>query len=292
MNYRKDLAALSKEFPFDFINNVTGVRDPKHILHFHDCLEINYVTEGYGVNFIEDQEFDMKPGDLYIINNLEHHMAFSDDQTLRMKIILFNPLLIWQSNSFDYEYLTPFFKRSIKFSNCISRENPLSKELAVIIMEIEYEWLYKKEGFRLITKALLMKLLGLLYRHFKLNGEIGCDVKSFHKSYDRIRNVLEYINDNYNKELSLDELAKIAMMNRTYFCSYFKQVMQMTVSDYIQTLRINHVCNYLRTTNREIIEICSDCGFKSLSNFNKLFKQYIKITPSEYRLSQNPNFRL
>jgi len=199
--YRKDFITLPKDFPFNFYNSlVKAGREP--VLHFHDCLEINYVEEGSGVNIIENKQFELRPGDFYIINNLEHHHAFTDGY-LRMKIIVFDPRFIWQNNPFDYEYLTPFYKRNIRFSNCVKKENPFSGKLISIIEEIESEWIEKQEGYRMIIKALLMKLLGVFYRHFKSNDELGEDVIAFHKSYDRIRDVIEYINDNYEKNLTL-----------------------------------------------------------------------------------------
>lgn len=282
MKYRKDLYPLPKDFALIY-NDVRGVRAAEPVLHFHDCLEINYIESGTGINIIEDKKFKLVPGDFYIINNLERHIAVSPDDSLRMKLIVFDPLLIWQHSSFDFDYLKPFFNRSIVFSNCVSRDNPLSPHLFNIICEIEYEWNSKQEGYRLVIKALLMKLLAMLYRHFKISGEISDEINSFHKSYDRIRDVINYINENFQNDLTLDELAKIAHMNKTYFSSYFKRIVQMNASEYVQNLRINYACSLLRTSNKEITEISSLSGFNSISHFNKSFRNYMNMTPKEYR---------
>lgn len=281
---RKDVITLPRDFPFAFYNSeVRAGREP--VLHFHDCLEINYIEEGSGRNIIEDKQYDLKSGDFYIINNLEHHYAFTDS-SLRMKIIVFDPRFIWQNNSFDYEYLTPFYKRNIRFSNCVKKENPLSSELTSIITEIESEWAEKQEGYRMIIKALLMKLLGVFYRYFKSNDELGEDIKAFQKSYDRIRDVIEYINDNYEKDLTLDDLSKVILMNKTYFSTYFKKIMGMNVSDYIEKIRVDSACNLLRTTNASIIDISMKSGFNNVTHFNRIFKKHTGYTPTGFRNSK------
>jgi len=281
MHFKKVIIPLPKDFSFDFSEG-RGIIGDESVLHFHDCLEINYIESGNGVNIIENKRFKLEPGDFYIINNLERHYAYTNGN-LRIKVISFDPKFIWQNSIFDYDYIKPFYNRGIHFSNRIGKENPLSGELLRIVKEIEYEWVNKQEGYKMIIKALLMKLLALFYRHFKTSDEIGKDIKSFHKSYDRIRDVVEYINDNYNKDLALEDLAKIALMNKSYLSTYFKKVMSMTISDYIEIMRINMACNQLKTSNFNIAEISSSVGFNNVSHFNKIFKKVMNMTPTQYR---------
>jgi AraC-like DNA-binding protein len=130
---------------------------------------------------------------------------------------------------------------------------------------------------------MLMNLLAILYRHFKLKDEIGEDARKFRKSYDRIRGVVEYINGNFTREISLDELARVALMNRTYLSSYFKDIMNMNISEYIEVLRTNYACRMLKTTQKTITEISFDSGFNSVSYFNRIFKRFMNVSPNEFR---------
>ena len=281
MSFRKELIILPKEFAFDMFDGI-GSPDNEQILHFHDCLEINYVERGNGINIIEDKTYQLVPGDFYVINNLEHHMGFSNG-SLCMKVMYFDPVFIWQNNSFDYEYLAPFFERNVHFSNKIEKNNPFSGELLNLMKEIECEWINKNEGYQLLIKALLMKFLAILYRYFKTTDKIGDDIKPFNMSYNRIRNVIEYIHLNYEKKLLLSKLAQIAYMNREYFSTYFKKVMQINVSNYIEAVRINTSCIFLKTSDKNITEICLECGFSNISHFNRSFKKITGVTPNEYR---------
>ncbi len=281
MRFRKDIIHLPADFPFDLFV-ASGTPDAEPVLHFHDCLEINYILEGGGFNFIESKRYELVPGDFYIINNLEHHMA-STDGSLKMLVIIFDPIFIWMHNPFDYEYLKPFFDRNIKFSNRISKDNKVTEELAAGLGTIEQEWRARQEGYRLVIKSVLMKLLAVLYRNCTLNDEIGSDRRQFQKSYDRIRGVIEHINRNLDKKLELEELARIAFMNRTYFSSYFKKVMKISMSDYIEALRVNKAMHLLKVTNSSITEIGLACGYNDISHFNRVFRRLNSISPNEYR---------
>ena len=288
--YVKAEFPLPKEFPFRFFD-ASGVKSAKTgeeqrepTLHFHDCLELNYVAEGSGINHIGDQRFELRPGDLYVINSIEHHMAVQGDH-LRLKVIIFDPKLIWQNASFDYEYLRPFFHRSLHFSHRVGGSNPLSREIGEIFLRIETEEQTQAEGYQMVIKAKLMELLALLYRHYKANGSIGGDVRAFYQSYDRLRGVIDHIHAQPSPDLSLETLAGIACMNKTYFSTFFKKVMHINVTEYICQARLARAAMLLKTTHQKVLDISLDCGFQSVTHFNRTFRQHYSVSPGEYRRS-------
>lgn len=280
MSFIKDVTLLSEKFPFDMFFATGEMLNPP-VLHFHDFLEINFIEGGSGINIIGDKKYVITPGDFYIINNLERHIGVSDG-TLKIMVIVFNPTFIFQNNPLDFGYLKSFFNRGVHFSNKVDKNDEYYDELESIKSKLYKEWNNKNEGYRLIIKALLMNLLAILYRHFKANDEI-LDESPAVKSYERINLVLDYINLNFTKELQLDELAHIAFMSRTYFSTCFKASMNMNIAKYIDLLRINRACMYLKTTNKSVTIIAYEIGFNSISYFNKVFKKYMKLTPTRYR---------
>lgn len=287
MSYRKDIIPLPEDFQFNMFRS-SGTQEQSPELHFHDCLEINFIESGVGENIIEDKRYTLEKGDLYIINNLEHHMAVSNGD-LKMLVIVFDPVFVWQNDQMDSDYLKPFFNRNFMFSNKISEQDLYYKDIKSIVEKLDQEWVHRQEGYRMVIRALLMHLLALLYRHFKSRDEIGEDVRKFQQMYDRIRGAVAYIHHNYTQDIKLEVLANVALMNRTYFSSYFKSVMKVTVPEYIESMRIRHSCRLLKTTQKSITEISADSGFNSVSYFNKAFKKHIKITPNNYRYADAGN---
>lgn len=155
METKKFIRTLPKDFPFE-ITREKGLLNNKSMLHHHDFLELNLVCGGEGIYIIGDTTYKLKPGEVYIMNSNEHHHAFSDG-SLDLLVVVFDPVFIWNNNAFDYEYLKPFFERKIYFFNKLESENETSNEIGMVLREIEKEYRDKKEGYKLVIKALMLK---------------------------------------------------------------------------------------------------------------------------------------
>lgn len=108
-------------------------------------------------------------------------------------------------------------------------------------------------------------------------------------SSDQFRKITEYIMLNFQEEISLSEVAQVANMAVTTFCNFFKENFRMTFVEYVNTLRVGYACKLLSESNLHIVEVAYKCGFNNLANFNRQFKKYKKMTPSEYRKIVNIN---
>lgn len=260
-----------------------GVRDPARVLHQHDCLELNYFKSGAGVNIIGETVYNMKDGDIFLINSNELHYAFSEDCSMELLVLFFDPRLIWSDNSFDYDYLKPFLEREVYFHNLIEANTDLGKELGSILIKIEKECNEELPGYKHVIKSYLLLMLSLLYRNLKQEHKLSDDFIDQQKSYARIKEAVLYINSHYNEELNLSDISKIVYMSPTYFSSYFKKVMKKNIFDYITSLRINSAARLLKETSKSIAAICAECGFKSVPHFSFTFKKFTSFSPSKYR---------
>ena len=97
---------------------------------------------------------------------------------------------------------------------------------------------------------------------------------------DRIRN---YIDCHLTGRITLDDVAEYVGMNRTYFCLFFKKHMGMPLMDYINGIKIQTACRLLKTESLPISDISDRCGFKTVTYFNRVFKNAVGVSPSEYR---------
>jgi AraC-like DNA-binding protein len=99
----------------------------------------------------------------------------------------------------------------------------------------------------------------------------------------RMNKVYEYALKNYRKKIHLNELAELLHMTPTSFSRYFSITHNKGFSKFITELRVKHACKLLTETDQTISVISNKCGFKTLSNFNKLFKEVMHKKPSDYR---------
>jgi len=103
------------------------------------------------------------------------------------------------------------------------------------------------------------------------------------KASDRFGKVTEYIMRNFDKEITLPEVTSIANMAVTTFCNFFKDHFRVTFVEYLSTVRIGYACKLLADDDHNIVEIAYESGFKNLANFNRQFKRFKNMTPTEYR---------
>lgn len=102
---------------------------------------------------------------------------------------------------------------------------------------------------------------------------------------DIILPILTYINANYNKQITLDELAKKSGYSKSRFSHIFSQFTETTPIKYQNDIRLKTSREMLSSTNKSITEIAISCGFNDPLYFSRLFKKIYNITPTEYRIS-------
>ena len=103
------------------------------------------------------------------------------------------------------------------------------------------------------------------------------------KTEHRITKVCRFIQEHYKRNITLDELAKIASMNASSFSRFFKKNIGKSPMTYLNDVRIHMACTFLINTKHKIYEIAYDVGFQSVSHFNKLFLNFMGQTPKDYR---------
>jgi AraC-like DNA-binding protein len=113
-------------------------------------------------------------------------------------------------------------------------------------------------------------------------------IQNFHyDSSDRFKKITGYIMQNFDKDISLQEIASVGSMGVTAFCNFFKEQFRVTFVEYLITVRIGHACKLLSENDRNVVEVAYECGFNNLANFNRQFKKLKSMTPSDYRKTLN-----
>jgi len=105
---------------------------------------------------------------------------------------------------------------------------------------------------------------------------------SFHISL-KINKIKNYVNENYQKKLTIAETAWIAGISSRSFLRIFKQNVGLNFTDYVNTVRVEHACRLLRTSKDTIAGIAYSCGFSTPAYFNEVFRRCKGVTPGEFR---------
>jgi AraC-like DNA-binding protein len=101
---------------------------------------------------------------------------------------------------------------------------------------------------------------------------------------ERMSNVMNHAISNFNKDITLNEVSNIANMSPNAFCRYFKQRTNKTFFQFLLEIRLEHASRLLlKSKDMTVSEISDDSGFKNISNFNRKFKEFHKVTPTSFR---------
>ncbi|PKM93942.1 MAG: hypothetical protein CVU84_13615 [Firmicutes bacterium HGW-Firmicutes-1] len=276
---------INEKYYMDFsTSDLHGDRKINKVIHTHNMLELSIVKSGTGKYYIGDEVYDVQKNDIFIINNVEAHgIEMSEKESLTNMVIHFEPRLVWSGeNDFDLRYLKIFFDRSNKFCHKLDNNNLATKKIQELFFEMEEEFLSKQPEFNLMVKVKLLNMLVLLLRHYNYVSDENTHEENKYE-IKIINKVTDYVDNYYYKDIKLQELADMVHMNPTYFSTFFRKYNGLTLTEYIVRKRISRAIEYLKGTDKTILEISGLCGFNNSANFNKMFKKVTGMTPTQFR---------
>jgi AraC-like DNA-binding protein len=254
----------------------------------YHTLKIVYVRHGRGMWDVGDKRYQITPGDIFIFNNDEKRSirTIYPPENLLLSVIDFEPRFIWSNHQdlFDSSYLKVFFERkNNEFENRIPCDSVISVQLRKIIEEMEDELQTKKYQYEQMIKVKLLNILVILNRHyaefFRMSGKPS--MPEHH--YLLISQVLNYIDEHLNEDLSRQLLADYIHMNSSSLSKIFKKYNGIGLTQYIIRKRIHYSVHLLKNTDLSVLEIANRCGFNTTANYYKAFKLVTGDIPSSYR---------
>lgn len=272
--------------------NIAYEKSEPH-LHAHDFIEIAYVASGEGIHQIAGRKYNVSMGDLFVINyDIAHEFRSSSDKS-KPPLVVYNCIFKPEFIDFslikykDFSAITNHFLfRSLFPDENIEQHNihlvgKDCNDIDALYRKMYNEYTNKSNGYIEILRAYVIELLVTIFRLY--NGNQRIQDEFFVQRNEIIKNAMNYMKDNYQKGVSLDELSAMSFLSRNYFCKLFKETTNLTVSEYIQDVRIHKACELLKNTDKAIMEIASMVGYKDIKFFNEIFKRKTGQSPRNYR---------
>jgi len=203
----------------------------------------------------------------------------------RMDNVMFISLLF--DEDFFNRVIVDAFRTDNTFGNkkllFCNKNYPVSMELYSLIKMFIRESTMDTPERRTILKNLSHTIAILLFRDIERQHSLLQPDKPFNPITLKVKKVVEYIRNNYQKECSLEELSKIAGLSRFYLIRIFKDYMGKTPYEYLLDIRLENAKLLLSEGKISITEICHECGFNDIGNFIRIFKKKTGTTPSLYK---------
>ena len=255
------------------------------IWHAHSEYQLFVVLEGTGTRFIGDSIKSFRPGELILTGPHLPHVWRSDETYFdRNSADITKGIVIYLNENFlgdhilEKEEMLGLKKLFVKSMRGLEFYG--AKKLQVIEMMKELVGL---QGIPSVIHLLhILEILAVTKEYHYISSKAYDEGIDQHET-DRLNKVYEYAFKNFRKKVLLEDLAELLHMTPTSFSRYFAMKNNKPFSRFIAEIRIKHACKMLTETEESIAQICYDCGFNTLSNFNKQFKEIMLKKPMQYK---------
>ncbi|MBR1691349.1 MAG: helix-turn-helix transcriptional regulator [Lachnospiraceae bacterium] len=252
--------------------------------HWHDELEAAIITEGQTVLCIDSEKYILSEGEGFFCNaGVLHAAQVKGNVTCRFHSIVFHPRLI--GGSLDSIYWQSYIKPVLDDTGMKGIVfHPSDAHAKEAIDAIEGAWqscVKETEGYEFEVRSFLSKLIFVLKQyHSPLLKPLPDKML---RNGNRIKIMLQYIQEHYEEELAVSQIAKSALISESECLRCFKNTISITPIQYVKQLRVQKAAEYLTATDYKIAEIGAMCGFSEMSYFAKTFRKMKGCTPSVYR---------
>ncbi len=257
------------------------LRDPDNELvsrfHYHDFYEFVIYLGNAGMFRIKNEEYQVKRGDIVLIDMFTPHTLVNSkiEHYERFSVSIDPGLLI--SFSTPSSNLLDIFNEAGKHNRIFHVTDEDFEKYLVLLSE--YRNVRLKSGHDIMEKALIHHLLAYIYSDC-FTVEKHSHINSNHLAI--IAQLINYINEHLNEEISLEQLAQLVNYSQYYVCRLFKQMTNKTLINYIQEKRVEQAACLLRQ-NVPVNKVAEGVGFNNYSYFYKTFKKLKGCGPAEYR---------
>lgn len=256
-------------------------------LNRHNYFELLYAHSGEAVYQVQDRNFRLAEGDLFVIGStLMHRMSGYPKGTLKAAVVYFLPDLIRGNDPTgdDLEYLMPFLVQDAGFPHVVRRGTGIPAQTFELARRAAAESPFESLRARLTAKTYLKMMLVLLVNHYAgYRGSEGVFLKR-QGDLERLKPVFALIDEDYAAPIAVEDAALRVNMGKSSFMRFFKQVTGQPFVVYLNHFRVAKAQGLLAASDRSMAEISQETGFCDQSYFGLVFRKIVGETPREYRL--------
>lgn len=248
-------------------------------LHQHQEIQISLIVKGSGSFIVADTINEYKENDILVIGEYVPHVFKSDSNKSDESIMC---SLFFKKDSFgnhffevaDMAETKDFFIGSEYGLKVLSKKRKIAKQFHKLSHQNKIERVATLlKIISLISKSKTAPLSSFVYKKRYTDDE-----------GKRMNDVFEYAMEKFYEPITLEEIADKAHMNKNSFCRYFKKRTNKTFFQFLIEIRIENACKLINSKpDLSISLIAEQCGFGTIANFNRKFKEIKGVTPTDYR---------
>lgn len=244
--------------------------------HWHDDIELILVTSGEMKYNINGEIVSLKENEGLFVNSRQVHFGFSENQTeCEFLCILFHPVILCMSKSFETEFVLPVLEKASAFI-------PLKNEYSDVLTQITE--IYEKssaDSAPLVTVSCIYRIWSELFRNMKNVG----NSESYGTRLTVLKNMMNYVTKNFAEKIMLADIANAGHVSKRTCGNIFKRYLNKTPVEYLTDVRLRKSIELLETADMTILEISVASGFTGASYYAETFRKAFGKTPAQYKKS-------
>lgn len=251
-------------------------------LHIHNCMEIGFCYYGEGTMFFGKEEREYHPGTITVIPmNFPHRTQSKEASVSKWEFLFVDVNRFLEAELIENPVQSKLFKQCL--NNCFfmisEQEAPdIGRTVRLILDEMRG----KKEYYKEIVKGYLLSLLLEIIRQNPIEDMENSSMADS-RNTEHIMEVLNYIEEHYQDELKIGDLAEICHMSESHFRRVFTACMNVPPLEYVTLVRIQRACELLSDSQESLDNIGRKVGFQVVASFIRNFKKLIGISPGQWR---------
>lgn len=262
-------------------------------MHYHDFVEFAYILSGSAFHVIDGKKYKICKGDLFIMNtNTPHEIVRCEDNSENFVVLnfIFKPEFLDSRLSEGDDFVSrshAFFfdlTNDLSGSAFIQLLGEETHQFKSLLDDMYRECSAKADGYEAIIRAYLTAMIVKIFRIYREENTANSSIRTIRN--EMVGNAVEYIRQNYARNISLEELANRAYLSPTYFSRVFKECTGRTIPQYIRDLRVGEACRLLTESQMPVAEIAGKVGYNDMSSFYDAFRKVTRLSPGQYRRRQ------
>jgi len=283
MNVKNFFLSFYKNAMKDFY--IKQMQDPTEAqkLHAHNYFQIYFVLQGRLIHHIKDGQAELNPGDAFILPpNVPHYIEIAENGVNFFALSFLPEFLLPNENKMVTDFLQTLTTSPIE--KILPRLVLPHRDILFaesMLQRIDFEFQSKNTGKETMIQASVLVLLTLFARiYFEEHAEsITLELKK-----QTALHCMEYVENHFDEDLTLDEISRRFAMSRTAFCNVFSSVAGTSFREFLNQVRIQKACELLKSGEKASIT-AEKCGFADFSTFHRNFKKIMGLSPTQYRLA-------
>ncbi len=275
---------------------------PHNPPHYHDCFEMMWFPENFHncIHTFNGENSQVNDGELHIIPlGHKHRILNVDLETHGIKVDFSLDFLLSLSDKanirklFSFAFLIPWIRKDVK--GCIFSFAPKGREHInqCLIEMCQLDSVIRKHYFSkntqdksILSSNMISKFTEFLdiFNNYFTPTLSEKEIELCEKYVSPLLSVMEYINKNLSKQITLKEICDISGFGISWFSRIFREIFSFQVMDFVNFMRIYKARALLSNTPKHIHEIGAECGFNSTIYFDRIFKAYTGCTPKTFRM--------